>query len=267
MHLPIEITALFPLFRPHIPKVYAYYLSSPFVDILTSPAIITAYGMGSLTMKVRFIPAESPARRILYGFMKILITCWCTCLYHFEVYGKKHIPKEGPAIIAPKHQYWTDIPLVAFAFCNIHLNYIAKKELFRFPLIRDFLMTLGGIPLDREAPIRSINSFRHLALLLKKKQKIVIFPEGTYYRGRMGKGKSRLIKMILKLQEEEQLLHPIPFIPVGIIYQKIRFRQKVTINIGEPLYAKRDSETEEFTQKVMKAIASLSDLDVNSEKV
>jgi len=218
-------------------------------------------------MKVKFIPPESPVRSILYTFMKVLVTCWCTCLYHFEVYGKKHIPKGGTAIIAPKHQYWTDIPLIGFAFYNIHLNYIAKKELFRFPLIRTFLTTLGGIPLDRAAPIKSLDSFRYLSSLLRKRQKIVIFPEGTYYRGIVGKGKSRLIKMILKFQEEEQLPNPIPFIPVGINYQKMRFRKKVTIKIGEPLYAEKESEAEEFTQKLMKAIANLSDLDVKGEKV
>jgi 1-acyl-sn-glycerol-3-phosphate acyltransferase len=218
-------------------------------------------------MKVRFISTESPARSFLYGFMKVLVTCWCNCFYHFEVYGKKHIPKGGPAIILPKHQYWTDIPLIGFAFYNIHLNYIAKKELFRFPLVRTFLTTLGGIPLDREKPIKSLDSFKHLSFLLRMRQKIVIFPEGTYYTGIIGKGKSRLIKMILKFQEEEQLSNHIPFIPVGIIYQKMKFRQKVTIRIGEPLYADRESDAEEFTQKVMKAIAFLSDLDVKGEKV
>lgn len=167
----------------------------------------------------------------------------------------------------PKHQYWTDIPLIGFAFYNIHLNYIAKKELFRFPLVRTFLTTLGGIPLDREKPIKSLDSFKHLSFLLRMRQKIVIFPEGTYYTGIIGKGKSRLIKMILKFQEEEQLSNHIPFIPVGIIYQKMKFRQKVTIRIGEPLYADRESDAEEFTQKVMKAIAFLSDLDVKGEKV
>lgn len=218
-------------------------------------------------MRTRFIPAESVVRRILYGFTKALIACWCTCCYHFEVYGKKHIPQEGPTIIAPKHQNWTDIPLLALAFCNIQLNYIAKKELFRFPLIRGFLMALGGIPLDRETPIKTLDSFRHLSVLLKQEQNIVIFPEGTYYRGIVGKGKSRLIRTILKFQEEERLTRPVPFIPVGITYQKKRFRQKVTITIGEPLYAEGESEAEEFTKKIMGAIASLSGLDVNSEKV
>ena len=217
-------------------------------------------------MEVSFIPPESRRRSFLYGFMMLILPCWCKCFYHLEVHGTQHIPQENLAIITPKHQYWTDIPLIALAFYNIYLNYIAKKELFRFPLIRTFLAALGGIPLDRQAPIRSLDSFRHLHHLLKRKEKIVIFPEGTYCRGRMGKGKSRLIKMILKFQEEEQLSNLIPFIPVGISYQKMRFRHKVKIKIGKPLYAKGESEAEDFTQKIMNAIALLCDLDVNGEK-
>jgi len=69
--------------------------------------------------------------------------------------------------------------------------------------------------------------------------------------------------MILKFQEEEQLPDLIPFIPVGISYQKMRFRQKVKIRIGEPLYTRGESEAEEFTQKIMNKIALLSDLDPN----
>lgn len=211
-------------------------------------------------MKINFIPPESCRRRLLYCFMKILVPCWCKCLYHLEVHGKKHIPQAGPTVIAPKHQYWTDIPLVALTFYNIQLHYIAKKELFRLPLVRSFLTILGGIPLDRGAPIKSLDSFRYLNQLLRRKEKIVIFPEGTYYRGRVGRGKSRLVKMILKFQEEAQLPDPIPFIPVGISYQKMRFRQNVKIRIGAPLYARGESEAEDFTQNIMKKIALLSDL-------
>lgn len=217
-------------------------------------------------MKVSFIPSESWKRSLLYAFMKVIVPCWCKCVYQFEVYGKNHIPKLGPAIIAPKHQYWTDIPLVGFAFYNIHLNYIAKKELFHLPLVRSFLTLIGGIPLDRETPIKTLDSFRHLLLLLKRKQYIVIFPEGTYFRGTVGKGKSRLINLILKFQEEELSSDPIPFIPVGIIYQKARFRKKVTITIGKPLYVERESEAECFTQRIMNQVALLSDLDVNGEE-
>ena len=212
-------------------------------------------------MKVGFVPPESRRGNLLYHLMKVVVTCWCKLFYHFEVYGKDRIPSRGPMIIAPKHQYWTDIPFVAFAFYNIPLNYVAKQELFRFPVVRTFLMTLGGIPLDRKAPIKTLDSFRYLHHLLKRQQKVVVFPEGTYCRGKVGKGKSRLIKMILRFQEEEKLSDPIPFIPVGVVYQKRRFRQAVRIRIGEPLYAEKGSDAEAFTRNIMSAIAFLSDMD------
>jgi len=232
------------------------------INLLLSFLPVLSLRKEVLYMKVKFTLPESFARNLLYGLMKVIVPCWCACFYHFEVHGKNHLPEEGPIIILPKHQYWTDIPLIGLAFYNIHLNYIAKKELFRLPLIRTFLTTLGGIPLNRALPIKSLDSFRYIHLLLKRKQMIVIFPEGTYYRGIVGRGKSRLIKMILKFQEE-QMPKPIPFVPVGINYQKMRFRKRVIIKIGKPLYAKRESEAEEFTQKIIKAIASLSDLNLN----
>ena len=216
-------------------------------------------------MRIRFIPPGSLARNLVYGFMKVLVPCWCKCTYKFEVHGKNNIPESGPAIIAPKHQYWTDIPLVACAFYNIQLNYVAKRELFHFPLIRQFLIALGGIPLDRGTPIKSLDSFRHLTTLLKKKQYVVIFPEGTYYREVMGKGKSRLIKMILKFQEAENLPQPIPFIPVGVIYKKQGIRTAVTISIGKPLFARTESEAQSFTHTIMGEIAHLSNLPMHSK--
>lgn len=217
-------------------------------------------------MKVRFTSTESRKRSLLYDCMKVVVTGWCKLLFHLKVSGKDHIPNRGPFIVTPKHQYWTDIPLVALAFFNIPLYYVAKEELFRFPFIRAFLRNLGGIPLDRKTPIKTLDSFRYLHHLLKQGQRIVLFPEGTYYRGQMGKGKSRLIQMILKFQEEERFSHPIPFIPVGVIYRKRGFRQEVKIRIGKPLCTEKESDAEKLTRDVMGAIAFLSDMDLDGEK-
>lgn len=217
-------------------------------------------------MKAHFVPTESLRRSLLYNMMKVVVTCWCKLLYRVEVNGRDRIPNRGPLIVAPKHQYWTDIPLVALAFYNIPLNYMAKEELFRFPVIRTFLTTLGGIPLDRRTPIKTLDSFRYLHHLLTMEQQIVIFPEGTYYRGKVGKGKSRLIQMILKFQEEERASDPISFIPVGLHYQKKRFRPKVRIRIGDPLHAEEESDAEALTRRLMAAIAFLSDMDFNGER-
>ena len=212
-------------------------------------------------MTVHLIPPGSPARTALYGLMKVVVPCWCKIFYRLEVSGRDNLPYAGPAIILPKHQHWTDIPLVGLAFSGVQLNYIAKQELFRFPLISHFLLALGGIPIDRQAPIKSIDSFRYLEYLLKMGQRVVIFPEGTYYRGVVGRGKSRLISMVLKFQERDKYPAPIPFIPVGIIYGGEKVRKRVTITIGTPLYSEQAGEAKAFTHTIMEAIARLSEMD------
>ena len=36
-------------------------------------------------------------------------------LYRLEIEGRQNIPSEGPCVILPKHQFWTDIPIVGIA--------------------------------------------------------------------------------------------------------------------------------------------------------
>jgi len=180
--------------------------------------------------------------------------------YRIETERKEALPDGGPMIILPKHQYWTDIPLVGLAFEPL-LYFVAKRELFKYPLIRKYLCLLGGIPVDREHPIRTLNSFRTLFSLLRDGEKIVIFPEGTYFRNIMGSGKNRLLQMILKFQND--LEHRIPFVPVGIRYGTRKgWRRKVEIRIGHPLFAEKESDAIPLTHCVMAEIGHLCRLPV-----
>jgi len=176
--------------------------------------------------------------------------------YQIETDRREALPDHGPAVILPKHQYWTDIPIVSLAFKPL-LHFVAKKELFEYPLIRHYLFFLGGIPVDRKESIRTLKSFRTLISLLRAGEKVVIFPEGTYFRDRMGSGKSRLLRMILRFQSE--LEYRIPFIPVGIRYgERVGWKRLVAIRIGQPLFAERESDGILLTQRVMEEIGHLS---------
>jgi len=176
--------------------------------------------------------------------------------YQIETDKRETLPEDGPAVILPKHQYWTDIPIVSLAFRSL-LHFVAKKELFKYPVIRHYLFLLGGIPVDRKDSIRTLKSFKTLTSLLRAGQKIVIFPEGTYFRGGVGSGKSRLLRMILRFQTE--LEYPVPFIPVGIRYgERVGWRRRVVIRIGHPLFAERESDDILLTQRVMEEISHLS---------
>lgn len=192
---------------------------------------------------------------IVYALTRKIARWVLSLFYSIETEVKGVLPDHGPVVILPKHQYWTDIPLVGLAF-DRPLYFVAKKELFRFPLVRQYLSLGGGIPVDREKTIRTLRSFKRLLALLRDREWIVIFPEGTYVRHLVGAGKSRLLQMILKYQNE--LKRPIPFVPVGIRYgEKKGWKKRVEISIGDPLYAEEESEAISLTDRVMDEIGRL----------
>ena len=185
-------------------------------------------------------------------------------LYHIEMKREVESPLEGAAVILPKHQYWTDIPLVSLSF-HFPLLFVAKKELFRLPGIGYYLSLLGGVPLDRDRSIRTFNAMKYLLSSLKAAEKVVIFPEGTYVRGAVGSGKNRLIQMILGIQAD--LKERIPFIPMGIRYgDRVGLRRRVEIRVGSPLFAEGESEAIPLTQRIMEEISRLSRLPLLNRK-
>lgn len=184
--------------------------------------------------------------------------------YQIETQVQETFPQQGPMIILPKHQSWTDIPLVGLAFSS-PLYFVAKKELFRYPLLRHYFRLGGAIPVDRERSIRTLGSFKKLMKLLKMNERIVIFPEGTYVRNIVGTGKSRLLQMVLKFQEEFNIR--IPFIPVGIHYgDKKGWRRQVQICVGSPLFAEKESDAIFLTERAMEEISRLCRLPRYHEK-
>ena len=198
---------------------------------------------------------------ILYKLIRDIGHLYLRLIYRIQVQGRQNIPAEGPGVILPKHQYWTDIPLVALAAWR-PVSYIAKQELFVYPGVRHFLSALGGIPLDRANPVKTLDSFRHLERLLLGKEFVVIFPEGTYYPRSMGRGKHRLIERILRFQEKKKWEgeQALPFIPMGIHYLEKKVRSEVRVKIGPPLYANGKTEAQEFTRVIVEEIARLSGL-------
>jgi 1-acyl-sn-glycerol-3-phosphate acyltransferase len=191
----------------------------------------------------------------VYITTRKMAQCVFTFFYRIEIETKTTLPDQGPMVILPKHQYWTDIPIISLAFKPL-LYFVAKKELFKYPLIRNYLSLAGGLPVDRKQSIRTLDSFKTMVSLLKAGGKIVIFPEGTYFRNGVGSGKSRLLQMILRFQSE--LGYPIPFIPVGIRYgERSGWRRRVEVCIGSALFAERESDAIPLTHRAMEEISRL----------
>ena len=178
--------------------------------------------------------------------------------FQVQIQGLHHLPEAGPAILIPKHQQWWDVPLLG-TFIPRPLYFLAKQELFINSFSRFYMSRLGGISIDRKNPLKSLNTFRSLFPLLRRKSFLVLFPEGTYYRGTMGPGKWTLVQLILRLQEK-QTLTPISFIPIGIRYsfKNRRKRKMVEINVGPALTENNPCRAESFTQELLLRVKALT---------
>ena len=101
-----------------------------------------------------------------------------TCNIEVRVSGREHLPAEGAALIASKHQSAFDT-LVWFALVP-DVTYVMKQELFRIPLYGAFARRAGMIGVDREGGAKAMRQMmREAQLSASEGRQIVIFPEGT----------------------------------------------------------------------------------------
>ena len=189
---------------------------------------------------------------LVYSIVKGVARIVLAPFFETHVAGRENVPQTGSFVLLPKHQRWEDIPLLGLASPAL-LYYVAKNELFMNRLSNWFMTSLGGIPLDRRRPLASRNSIKAIVGLLKGEAGVVVFPEGTYYRNRMGLGHAGLIRLIHSEIE-------VPFIPVGIRYSREGMRRRVDIKFGKALYRESCTEPEVFLAVAMKAIRFLSGL-------
>jgi len=172
--------------------------------------------------------------------------------YRLDIEGDRNLPQENAFILLPKHQCWQDIPIIAIVTPR-PLYYIAKHELFKNRFAGWFMKSVGGIPLNREQPLKSRGSIRAMIKFLEKGEGVVVFPEGTYYKNKMGSGKTGMVRLLVSRLS-------FPLIPVGINYSRRSFRILVRVRFGKPIYPDGETAPNSTLDTVMKRIALLSGL-------
>jgi len=170
--------------------------------------------------------------------------------FALETEGQEHLPRKSAFILLPKHQCWQDIPLTAMATPR-PLYYIAKHELFQNPISEWFMRSMGGIPLNRQNPLKSREELRAMVQYLRTGEGIVVFPEGTYYPGKMGPGKVGILRLITARFD-------LRIIPAGIRYGERGTRTLVKVRFGEPILPEKSRKPDQTLHMVMEQIARLS---------
>ncbi|HEX6289585.1 MAG TPA: lysophospholipid acyltransferase family protein [Herpetosiphonaceae bacterium] len=99
--------------------------------------------------------------------------------FHLQSQGVEHIPETGAVVLACNHLSNLDPVLLAVA-CPRPINYLAKIELFRVPILGALIRRYGAIPLRRSAS--DPEAIRLAEQVLEQQQLLALFPEGTRSR-------------------------------------------------------------------------------------
>src|SRR5215208_2749736 len=92
--------------------------------------------------------------------------------------GTEHVP-DGGVILASNHRSFLD-PFAIGCCIGRPIYFVAKRELFKNPLLGWLLNCLGAFPIKRGASDEE--SMSTALALLEREQAVVIFPEGTRIR-------------------------------------------------------------------------------------
>jgi 1-acyl-sn-glycerol-3-phosphate acyltransferase len=202
-----------------------------------------------------------------YNILKSFLIPLLMFIFRPKVTGLRHVPSNGPVIIASNHLSFSDsifMPLVV----SRRVTFLAKSEYFTSPGIKGLIkkltfITLGQVPVDRSGGKRSEAALLTGLRLLRENQCLGIYPEGTRSPdGRLYKGRTGIARMAI---ESAAPVIPVAMFntaeiqPTGQVVPKVR---RVEMVFGEPMYFSGDSSDQvvlrDVTNQIMEKIAELS---------
>lgn len=101
-------------------------------------------------------------------------------VYRASVYDADKMPESGGCIVCSNHTGFHDVIVLA-ACMNRQPRYMAKKELFRIPLLRRLITALGAFPIERGRA--DVGALKTAISLVKSGEAVTVFPQGTRQKG------------------------------------------------------------------------------------
>lgn len=116
------------------------------------------------------------------GYMRLhaIVAAPIRFFQRVKVTGKENIPKDGGFILCANHIAIRDVILLGAA-CPRQIKFVAKKEIFKVPLIGSIVRWLGAIKLDRSGG--DIAAIKASIKQIEDGNIVAIFPQGHRYPG------------------------------------------------------------------------------------
>ena len=94
------------------------------------------------------------------------------------VIGEENVPKDRAVLYVGNHRSYFDV-VMTYARCPRLTGYVAKVEMLRYPLLRDWMKALYCLFLDRNDIKQGLKTILQGIEYIKNGISICIFPEGT----------------------------------------------------------------------------------------
>jgi 1-acyl-sn-glycerol-3-phosphate acyltransferase len=160
-------------------------------------------------------------KRSFYKFIFFKLMGW-------KIEGTIDVNIKKCVLMVMPHTSWHDFYLGIFVrgITGVEMNYIGKKELFRFPF-GFYFRWMGGAPIDRSG---SLNKVDAIAKIFDNYEefRLAVAPEGT--RKKVAELKSGFYYIAVKAN--------VPIIPLAFDFGRKK------ISIGKPLYPTSDYEAD-----------------------
>lgn len=183
----------------------------------------------------------------------------CSILFPTKRTFEAPIPEEGPLILCGKHISNADGPL-SLLFFPRKVNFMAKMELFKIPVVGPFIRKMGAFPVVRGK--NDVGAVKTALQVLKSGGVLGIFPEGTCVKNNdRGPVKPGAFNLALKTKAT--------IIPFGIYTKnwRRRFFKPSRMSFGKPMTYEElfgdggKEKLKEVEQIVMTKVYDLSEKD------
>lgn len=101
-------------------------------------------------------------------------------VFRIHVHGSENEPTEGGYLAVSNHISFFDVITSAVAVKR-QIRFMAKKELFKIPLLGGLIKTLGAFPVDRKG--NAVAPIKKAIALLQSGEVVGMFPTGHRFAG------------------------------------------------------------------------------------
>jgi 1-acyl-sn-glycerol-3-phosphate acyltransferase len=189
-----------------------------------------------------------------YDFAKAVVNAIARTTFRFRVVGAEKVPLTGGLVIAANHVSNLDPPLLGIALPR-PVSYMAKKELFAMPVLKQLIPRLNAFPVDRQAG--GTAALRAALRMLKDGRCVGIFPEGG--RNVTGTNEEKAGAAFLAAASG------VPVVPAALVGTRtLRPFGRVTVVFGDPMTVRRDrqsdgADVEKGAAEIMQRIRALEE--------